>query len=178
MTMGEKILKLRKARGWNQEDLAEQIGVSRQAVSRWESDSAKPDADKIVAICDLFGISTDYLLRDVTREADSGDVEKEIRNPLRTLSPRRWLGGILIVVCSAVMVVIWVMSLIYPVTLDRTVLLREFLWYHKLFGVWFITWIGLAVGLWKSFSPVPLKETRLYRQFLEWKETRCSNDNG
>ena len=63
MTMGEKILKLRKARGWNQEDLAEQIGVTRQAVSRWESDSAKPDADKIVAICDLFGVSTDYLLR-------------------------------------------------------------------------------------------------------------------
>lgn len=64
MTMGEKILKLRKARGWNQEDLAEQIGVTRQAVSRWESDSAKPDADKIVAICDLFGVSADYLLRE------------------------------------------------------------------------------------------------------------------
>ena len=64
MTTGEKILKLRKARGWNQEDLAEQIGVSRQAVSRWESDSAKPDADKIISICDLFGVSADYLLRE------------------------------------------------------------------------------------------------------------------
>lgn len=62
MTMGEKILRLRKARGWSQEELAEQIGVSRQAISRWESDSAKPDADNIVALCDLFGISADYLL--------------------------------------------------------------------------------------------------------------------
>jgi len=64
MTMGEKIMKLRKARGWNQEELAERIGVTRQAVSRWESDSAKPDADKIVLLCDLFGISADYLLRE------------------------------------------------------------------------------------------------------------------
>lgn len=65
MTIGEKILKLRKARGWSQEELAEHVGVTRQAVSRWESDSAKPDADKIIAICDLFGISADYLLRDI-----------------------------------------------------------------------------------------------------------------
>ncbi len=62
MTLGEKILSLRKARGWNQEELADRIGVSRQAVSRWESDSAKPDGDKIIAICREFGISADYLL--------------------------------------------------------------------------------------------------------------------
>ena len=65
MTIGEKILNLRKARGWSQEELAERIGVTRQAVSRWESDSAKPDADKIIAVCDLFGVSADYLLRDI-----------------------------------------------------------------------------------------------------------------
>lgn len=70
MTIGEKILKLRKARGWSQEELAERIGVTRQAVSRWESDSAKPDADKIIAVCDLFGISADYLLRDLGGSSD------------------------------------------------------------------------------------------------------------
>ena len=64
MTLGEKILNMRKARGWSQEELADRAGVSRQAVSRWESGSAKPDADKIIVICDLFGISADYLLRD------------------------------------------------------------------------------------------------------------------
>lgn len=64
MTMGEKILALRKARGWSQEELAEQVGVTRQAVSRWESGAAKPDADKIITVCDLFGVSADYLLRD------------------------------------------------------------------------------------------------------------------
>lgn len=64
MTMGEKILSLRKARGWSQEELAERIGVTRQAVSRWESGAAKPDTDKVIAVCDLFGVSADYLLRD------------------------------------------------------------------------------------------------------------------
>lgn len=64
MTMGEKILRMRKARGWSQEELAERMSVSRQAVSRWESGSAKPDADKIIALCDLFGVSADYLLRE------------------------------------------------------------------------------------------------------------------
>lgn len=73
MTIGQKILSLRKARGWNQEELAERIGVTRQAVSRWESDSAKPDADKIVVICDLFGVSADYLLRDKEGQFKTGE---------------------------------------------------------------------------------------------------------
>ena len=64
MTMGEKILKLRKEQGWSQEELADRVHVTRQAVSRWESGAAKPDADKLVALCDLFRVSADYLLRD------------------------------------------------------------------------------------------------------------------
>lgn len=77
MTIGEKILNLRKARGWSQEELAERIGVSRQAVSRWESDSAKPDADKIIAVCDLFGVSADYLLRDAPWNAPASATMEE-----------------------------------------------------------------------------------------------------
>ena len=88
MTMGEKIQNMRKARGWSQEELADRIGVTRQAVSRWEANSAKPDADKIIAICDLFGISADYLLRDrydgeqaqnQTRDAETTALTSAIR---------------------------------------------------------------------------------------------------
>lgn len=64
MTLGEKILKLRKARGWSQEELAGHIGVTRQALSRWESDAAMPDTVNVVQLADLFGVSTDYLLRE------------------------------------------------------------------------------------------------------------------
>ena len=77
MTMGEKILALRKARGWSQEELAERVGVTRQAVSRWESGTAKPDADKTISICDLFGVSADYLLRDNYSGEGPGTINSE-----------------------------------------------------------------------------------------------------
>ena len=62
MTLGEKIKELRKARGLSQEELAEQINVSRQAVSKWELDLSLPDIDNIVQLSQLFGVSTDHLL--------------------------------------------------------------------------------------------------------------------
>ena len=81
MNMGEKILNMRKARGWSQEDLAVRVGVSRQAVSRWESGTAKPDAEKIIAICDLFGVSADYLLRDIAGQAAAEEGKEKKRVP-------------------------------------------------------------------------------------------------
>lgn len=64
MTLGAKLQKLRKARAWTQEQLAEKIGVSRQSLSKWESDGALPDTANIILLADLFGVTTDYLLRD------------------------------------------------------------------------------------------------------------------
>lgn len=66
--LSEKIINLRKSRGWSQEELAERLNVSRQSVSKWESGISNPDLDKIVAMSTLFGVSTDYLLKDVTSE--------------------------------------------------------------------------------------------------------------
>lgn len=64
MTIGEKIAQLRVNADISQEQLAEKISVSRQSVSKWEMDQALPQIDKVLQICDLFGISTDELLRD------------------------------------------------------------------------------------------------------------------
>lgn len=64
MTFAEKLLALRRARGWSQEELAAQVGVSRQALSKWENGAAMPDAENILAIAKLFGVTTDYLLID------------------------------------------------------------------------------------------------------------------
>ena len=64
MTFGEKLQALRKSRGWSQEQLAERVAVSRQAVGKWESGSAVPDTENVVEISRLFGVSTDYLLHD------------------------------------------------------------------------------------------------------------------
>ena len=62
-TLGRRIQEARKAAGLSQESLGERLGVSRQAVSRWERDETMPDPDKIVVLADLFGVTTDYLLR-------------------------------------------------------------------------------------------------------------------
>lgn len=64
MILADKIADLRKKNGWSQEELANQLGVSRQAVSKWESASSIPDLDKIVKMSLIFGVSTDYLLKD------------------------------------------------------------------------------------------------------------------
>lgn len=63
MDIGEKIQKLRREKGLSQEALAEALGVSRQSVSKWESGAVLPDTDKIIAMSELFGISTDFLLK-------------------------------------------------------------------------------------------------------------------
>ena len=64
MILADKITDQRKKNGWSQEDLANQIGVSRQSVSKWESGQSIPDLDKILKLSEIFGVSTDYLLKD------------------------------------------------------------------------------------------------------------------
>ncbi|MDR2182634.1 MAG: helix-turn-helix domain-containing protein [Clostridiales bacterium] len=63
MTLGEKIQVLRKQSGMSQEQLAERITISRQAISRWELNESVPDVDNIVQLSRIFGVSTDYLLK-------------------------------------------------------------------------------------------------------------------
>lgn len=64
MTLAEKVMLLRKQRGWSQEELAEHLGISRQSISKWESGVSIPDIERIIKMSDLFGVSTDYLLKE------------------------------------------------------------------------------------------------------------------
>ena len=162
MTMGEKILALRKARGWSQEELADQIGVTRQAVGRWESDSAKPDVDRIIDLCDLFGVSADYLLRDLSGGAVTEPVvqreEMALSRAIRELPFRRWVGGVLTMICGTGLVVFRVLSAMHPCIYDEYIGLPAFLKTFGLEGLWLVLAIGLGTGLWKMLSPRPLGE--------------------
>lgn len=71
MTLGEKIFRLRSENGLSQEAFGESLGVSRQSVSKWETDQSLPELEKIVAISELFGVSTDYLLKEKIQQAES-----------------------------------------------------------------------------------------------------------
>lgn len=64
MILADKIIELRKKNGWSQEELAEKLDVSRQSISKWESAQSVPDMGRILKLAQLFGVSTDYLLKD------------------------------------------------------------------------------------------------------------------
>ena len=64
MALPEKLYTLRKKSGLSQEQLAEALNVSRQAISKWEGGSAMPESDKLLALSNYFGVSLDYLLKD------------------------------------------------------------------------------------------------------------------
>lgn len=66
MGIDKKIYELRKKAGFSQEELGDKLNVSRQTISKWETGQSTPEIDKVTAICDLFGITTDEFLRDKT----------------------------------------------------------------------------------------------------------------
>jgi transcriptional regulator with XRE-family HTH domain len=65
MNMADRIQALRKAKGMSQEQLADAVGVSRQAVSKWESEQASPDLDKVIIMSEIFDVTTDYILKGI-----------------------------------------------------------------------------------------------------------------
>lgn len=70
MILADKITALRKKAGWSQEELAEQLGVTRQSVSKWEGAQSVPDMDKVVQMSRLFGVTTDFLPKDELSEEE------------------------------------------------------------------------------------------------------------
>lgn len=71
MNIAQRIQRLRKESGLSQEQLANEIGVSRQAVSKWESEQSVPDLDKIIALSEYFNVTTDYILKGKNSKTES-----------------------------------------------------------------------------------------------------------
>ena len=85
MILADKIIDLRKKNGWSQEELAEKLGVSRQSISKWEGAQSVPDMNRILAMSDLFGVSTDYLLKDEIEADRPAEIptDSDLEEPLR-----------------------------------------------------------------------------------------------
>ena len=64
MILADKIILLRRRKGWSQEELAERLGVTRQSISKWEGAQSAPELDKILKMSEVFGVSCDFLLKD------------------------------------------------------------------------------------------------------------------
>lgn len=86
MNLADRIQALRKAKGISQEELADQVGVSRQAVSKWESEQSTPDLEKIIAMSGFFGVTTDYLLKGIEPAADQKQKGREITSKVLYIS--------------------------------------------------------------------------------------------
>lgn len=107
MALPEKLYTLRKKSGLSQEQLAEALNVSRQAISKWEGGSAMPESDKLLALSNYFGVSLDYLLKDGAPDAAPAEAQEEHRT-MRLLSLILCFGG------AAALIVYGVLSILVP----------------------------------------------------------------
>ena len=119
MIFADKLIDLRKKSGWSQEELAERLNVSRQAVSKWEGAQSIPDMSRIIQLSELFGVSTDYLLKDnmeqteltqeSTEESSSRTVSMEEANAFLTIkeeNSRRVALAVMLCILSPVALIL------------------------------------------------------------------------
>ena len=94
MSMGNRISEIRKAKGYTQEYIAEQLGISRQAVYKWEKGSSAPDTKNLIALAELLGVSVEYLATGA--EAASEQPKQTVVLPFRKLSRGFFGAGVLL----------------------------------------------------------------------------------
>lgn len=126
MILADKIITLRKKNGWSQEELAEKVNVSRQAVSKWEGALTVPDLDKVILLAQVFGVTTDFLLKDELeieeyvsddKSSDTSDNVKKVHKVSledankfldisKTISPRIALGVFLCIISPIALILL------------------------------------------------------------------------
>lgn len=166
MTFGEKLQALRKARGWSQEELATQINVSRQALSKWESDASVPDTENVVALSRLFGVSTDYLLLEngetTAQAVPTAAPAAESKWPVMRIV---WLFTMILAILGKIALRIWASTLPPTVVYNGSDRVGELTGMQNLIETYdvgwllFLTWFLLLLGL---------AGTVLYKQLREF----------
>ncbi len=118
MTLSEKLYTLRKKSGLSQEELADSLNVSRQAISKWESGNAIPEKDNLIAISEYFSVSIDYLLKDYELPFDNSD--KKDKPYLSSSSSKQSIMGIAAVIIGFIGLIIWIsLSILNPNVSDK-----------------------------------------------------------
>ncbi len=107
MSLGNKLLNLRKEKGLSQEEVAEKLNVSRQTISKWETDQSTPDFDKIIPLCELYEITSDELLKGKLSSKDHKSVEVEADDIYDVKSKAKFIGCGVILYFVAVA---WIMT--------------------------------------------------------------------
>ena len=119
MTLSEKLYTLRKKSGLSQEQLAEQLSVSRQAISKWESGQSVPESDKLIVISNYFKVSLDYLLKEES-EPPITTKDPDADTSMQTNDRTRWLLGIITCVGGILCLIVWgLLSILNSVASDQ-----------------------------------------------------------
>ena len=175
MNMADRIQYLRKSKGISQEELADKVGVSRQAVSKWESGQSTPDIEKVILLSDFFDVTTDYLLKGIEPVSEN-TTEK---NDARIFS---LVGSVLNFIGLVAAIMIWneeqkpisvAVGLILMAVGIMLFVIGQFIGENKekaLFQFWIVNvWIlilmpiscifnflqGIIFGHWWTFTPIP-----------------------
>lgn len=105
MTVGERLLELRKKKGLSQEEVANILNVSRQTISKWETDSSTPDFDKIVPICELYEISANELLNTNEDKSNQSTNNSVLNNNTKNNSARNIAISVALYIISVVFLI-------------------------------------------------------------------------
>lgn len=114
MNIGEKLYELRTGKNMSQETLAELVGVSRQSVSKWETDQSVPELEKLFRLCDIFDVTLDELTgrKEAKRGDDVADEVKKIVNPIMNAIVPKIVGAVLLLLSALIFIVLCI-SLTY-----------------------------------------------------------------
>lgn len=109
MSLAKKMIELRKQNGLSQQDLADRLGVSRQAISRWETGAVQPLADSVKSLAQVFQVSTDYLLNDdldTPTPPPTAQPAPPQEEPKSARKHRKWLLALAALAAAAVLVLV------------------------------------------------------------------------
>lgn len=109
MSLAKKMIELRKQNGLSQQDLADRLGVSRQAISRWETGAVQPLADSVKSLAQVFQVSTDYLLNDdldTPTPPPTAQPAPPQEKPTPTRKHRKWLLALAALAAAALLVLV------------------------------------------------------------------------
>lgn len=114
MSLSEKLYTLRKKSGLSQEQLAEQLNVSRQAISKWESGASCPESDKLIAISNYFNVSLDYLMKEDNEQ--SKDTPQATQSETAQMAERTQRSvGFIICIGGIICLIVWgLLSMLNP----------------------------------------------------------------
>ena len=166
MIFADKLIALRKKAGWSQEELAQQLNVSRQSVSKWEGAQSVPALDKIVQLSRIFGVSTDYLLLEngetTAQAAPTAAPSAESKWPIMRIV---WLFTMILAILGKIALRIWASTLPPTVVYNGSDRVGELTGMRNLTETYdvgwlvFLTWFLLLLGL---------AGTVLYKQLREF----------